>query len=106
AALLDVLQEALHGLARGAEALAQDAAALAPGGHEDEDARRDHQGEPASLEDLDEVGGEEGEVDDEEDAHQGLDEDRVPAPALARDDGEEDRRDEHGGGDGDAVGGG
>src|SRR5512143_201931 len=62
-----------------------------PGAHEQEDARGDRQGYPAPLPDLGHVGAEEGQVDSEEDdCHRG-EAPSWPAPALPRQDAEQDR---------------
>ena len=52
----------------------------APGEHQERDADREQQREPAALEELGHVGAEEERVDDEEEAVHGHDRERVVAP--------------------------
>ena len=54
-----------------AQALDHQLPALLPGHHQREHERADQQREPAAVDDLDDVGGEEREVDDEEEAGRG-----------------------------------
>jgi hypothetical protein len=79
-------------------------AALQPGPHRREDHRGDGQRHPAALEELQHVGGEQRRVDEQEpDEH--WDRQRpAPFPAAHREHEHQHRGDQHGAGDGDAIG--
>ncbi len=89
----------------GAQLFVQQLAAALPRHHEHEDDGADHQREPAALQQLEQVGAEEGQVHEEEEAR-GPDaqRQRVP-PAIADDEECEHGGDEHVQRDGNAVGG-
>ena len=67
---------------------------------------RDHERQPAALRNLDQVGAEERAIHGEEDAGHGQRRPVRPAPALGRDDVQQQRRDHHRHRHGNAVGGG
>ena len=79
-------------------------AAPLPGAHQEIDADGQRKRHPAAVRELHGVGAQEGEVDQEEAAHQAGDAELRPAPPRARHDSEQQRRDRHRPGHRDAVG--
>ena len=79
------------------------ARAESPRRHHAEDRQRGDHREPPAVEDLGEIGGEERDVDDEKEADEHARAHPRPLPLPPCDDVEEDGRDAHRAGDGDAV---
>ena len=106
AVVLESSSRSLERRSRRGGAGGDELAAAAPRRHLHEQHEGDEEREPAAVGDLRDVGGEEGEVDEQErrEDEQGLG--RRPAQPVAGDAVEEHRRDHHRAGDGDAVGGG
>ena len=100
----DVIQEHLDGQGSLFHDAGQHRPSPFPGGHEHEDAYGDHQREPASPGNLDQIGGPEGKVDDQKEGADGGDPPQGPAPPFVGDDTPEDCGDRHGCGDAHAVG--
>ena len=102
--LVDVGDEAVERHRHVLQAMAHERRALAPTQHQYHHRAADGDREPAAVDDLQRVGGEKGRVDgakdhDDEDCERGR-----PLPASDRHAIEQDGRDQHGPGHGDAVG--
>ncbi len=102
--LVDVRDEACERHRHGLQAMANEGGALAPTEHQAHDGAADGDRKPAAFDDLQQVGSEKGRVhraedDDDEDRDRGR-----PSPAPDGHAIEQDGRDQHGAGHGDAVG--
>src|SRR5436190_14713080 len=86
-----------------AEALAQNTTAFSPGQHEEKDRGRGEKREPAAVRDLDHVRAKKCEVDADEESGHGRGRGDRPVPAAAGHDIKQNRRDQHGRGNRDAV---
>ena len=83
----------------------QDPRAARPGPHGDHEAACNQQGHIAAFDDLDEIGAEENEINHQKGRHQRSRRPQGPAPVLPGHDEGEAGGDDHGSGDGDAIGG-
>ena len=101
---LDGLQKFAEGAATFAPRRQKPGAAAVPGHHDEEERGCDQDREPSALEELQGVGGEKGEIHDQEDAEEGDRVERVPVLFLHHHKVAEHGVDGHGARDGDAIG--
>lgn len=84
----------------------EEGASAVPDHHDGEDDSAEENGDIAAIHKLAEVGGEEGDIEGEEEGEDGDGPTGGPSPGAADDEEEEDGGEQHGAGDGDAIGGG